>query len=791
MISIQKSRLHNLTWLPWFAAAALAGVVVSGWYVINHQEDIRSQKESAAAAQLVEVLIRRDLAARMIALQRFAHRKDLVSLIQSDTQDSDVADYFGDQPGYQAIEWADASLQVRWILPLQANGPAQDFDFSKTPDVQRAALQAKMTRESVLVPRTNPGQAESVMAAYVPLYEDRQFKGLLIGIFAVKPWLDAVLLREDDLLRDVSIEMGKRLVYSSRGELNEVEKAWSENRVGSLYGLDWTIYVKPANPYLSAIYSRLSVAVLLLGLILSAFFGWIVHAAMSARLQTQLLHSSTSRLTTLLENLPGMAYRFLNQENWSAEFVSEGCFELCGYTKRELEDHSINWNDLVHPGDRASLRTTVQKAIDVDQPYESEYRIITRDGQEKWVWSRGRLVHMEEEEGKRAYLEGLVTDITSQKKAATDLINAEAYAKAVVDTAAEAVITIDTHGRIETFNWAAQNMFGYSTGDIVGKNVRILMPEPYYTNHDQYIERYLQSHQAHVIGKGRDVTGRRKDGSLFPIRVSVSEVVSQSERKLVGLIRDLSEQRAAEQEAREHRERLAHVDRLNMLGEMATGIAHEINQPLSAMSMYAQSGIRFLEHTTPRLDRLRDALEKLSIQAHRAGAIIERMQQLGKQRESRLERIDCNELIGEVHYLAETEAHIRDMMIELDLCPEPRSVFGDPVQIQQVVLNLLRNGMEAMEIRNNRNENHIVLRTECTDNGFKVSVIDSGVGVSTDVAELLYQPFSTTKKTGMGLGLSICRSIISAHGGQMGFINNQAGGATFYFTLPYATRENI
>ena len=399
--------------------------------------------------------------------------------------------------------------------------------------------------------------------------------------------------------------------------------------------------------------------------------------------------------------------------------------------------------------------------------------------------SRGRLNRAKNDE--TAFLEGLTTDITGQKHAAAALVNAEAYAKAVVDTAAEAVITIDASGRIETFNRAAQQMFRYTFEEIAGQNIRILMPEPHRAEHDQYIDRLLESNPSDISGTGRDVTGQRKDGSLFPIRLSVSEVPNQSERKLVGLIRDLSEQRAAEQEAREHRERLAHVDRLNMLGEMTTGIAHEINQPLSAISMYAQSGIRFLDGATPRPERVRDALDKLSIQAHRAGAIIERMQHLGKQRESRRETINCNALIKEVHYLAETEARMRDMVIDLDLCAGTHWMVCDPVQIQQVALNLLRNGMESMVSSGCRHGNHIVLRTQCRDSGFTVFVVDGGIGVSDEVAERLYQPFSTTKSTGMGLGLSICRSIISAHGGQLGFTNNEQGGATFFFSLPFPT----
>lgn len=766
----------------------VSGVVVAGWYVLNRQDHVRIQKMTGATARLAEVLVRRDLEGRLHALQQLSHRWELAPGASREAWEADVANYVAAQPGNQAIGWTDASMHVRWIIPLQGIEAERDLNIASAADELRAALQAQMTRQGVPMPPINLVQDDSVLAAYLPLYRDDGFAGLMIGVFPIVPWLDSVLMRTDESPYEISISIGNNPVYGPRAKAYLLDDSWLEERALSLYGLDWVIQVSPTTRFLSSTHSRPSTTVLILGLTLSAFLGWIVHSALKANLQTKHLQSNTNRLTTLLKSLPGMAFRFLNQENWPAEFVSEGCRELCGYSKSAFEERRIFWSDIVHPDDRASLWQSVNRAIDTDREFENEYRIITRDGQEKWVWSRGRMI--DAENGQPTYLEGLVTDITDRKQAATALVDAKAYAQAVVDTAAEAVITIDSRGHIETFNGAAQQMFRYTFEEVAGENVRILMPEPYNTEHDQYIGQYLESNQPRIIGQGRDVTGRRKDGSLFPIRVSVSEVLNQSERKLVGLIRDLSEQRAAEQEAREHRERLAHVDRLNMLGEMATGIAHEINQPLSAISMYAQSGLRFLEGAVPKPERLRDALEKLGIQAHRAGAIIERMQQLGKQHESRRESIDGNALMKEVRYLAETEARIRDMVIELDLCAEPRRIVVDPVQIQQVALNLLRNGMEAMEGIGCSNGNRIVLRTQCGDDGFTVYVVDSGIGVSDEVAERLYQPFSTTKQTGMGLGLSICRSIISAHGGQLGFANNEQGGAAFYFALPYSTREN-
>jgi two-component system sensor kinase FixL len=371
----------------------------------------------------------------------------------------------------------------------------------------------------------------------------------------------------------------------------------------------------------------------------------------------------------------------------------------------------------------------------------------------------------------------------------TALIEARAFSEAVVDTAAEGVITIGTSGTIETFNRAAQQMFGYSFEEAHGMNVGMLMPRRHDSEHNKYIARYLETNEAHIIGSGREVSAQRKDGTDFPIHLAVSEVRDRRERKFVGLIRDLSRQRSAENEARQHREHLAHVDRLNMLGEMATGIAHEINQPLTAISLFAQAGRRMLNADNP--DRLPELFEKLSTQALRAGAVIERMQTMARQRESAKEVVDCNALVEEAAKLAEAEARIRDMTIEVVTEIELPSVVVDTVQIQQVALNLLRNGMEAMRSVDCCHGDTITLRTRLRDDGdIEVAVVDSGCGVSETAERKIFTPFSTTKETGMGMGLTISRSIITSHGGQLDFHNNDSNGATFFFTLPVAAGES-
>jgi two-component system sensor kinase FixL len=281
-----------------------------------------------------------------------------------------------------------------------------------------------------------------------------------------------------------------------------------------------------------------------------------------------------------------------------------------------------------------------------------------------------------------------------------------------------------------------------------------------------------------------EVKGVKKSGEEFPANISVNRIDNAVENQFVIIIRDLSAERAAEKEAREQRELLAHADRLNTLGEMAAGIAHEMNQPLTAISMYAKSGQRFLKGGAPKMDRLNDALVRLDAQAMRAGAVMERMQSMTKQRDSEQETVDTEFLLKEVHRLAEVEARIRNFVIELRVCNDLPKVRCDPIQIQQVILNLLRNGMESMTSAGRAYNERIVLSCEESSYGVEISIEDCGCGISVELARKLYQPFTSTKESGMGLGLSISRSIVAAHGGQLLHANNKRGGATFSFSLP-------
>ncbi len=486
------------------------------------------------------------------------------------------------------------------------------------------------------------------------------------------------------------------------------------------------------------------------------------------------------RLETLLKNLPGMAYRCLNLKHWPMDFVSDGCYELCGYHRHEIESQQVLWGDFTHPDMIAQVDRIVSSAAESGQPFEVEYRIITRNGQEKWVWERGRPIDRRSDGV--VILEGFINDITDRKLAEAALVRAEAYAQAIVESALDAVISIDDQGTIESFNRAASAMFGYRGDEVRGQHCRTLVATSFYQEFDRYFQRNRGSSDARP--SSLDLIGCDKEDNEFPIVLSMREILDIEENKYVILIRDLTEQRRAEKEVREHRDILAHVDRLNTLGEMAAGIAHEINQPLTAISMYAQSGLRFLRRQQPQLQRLEDALEKLSQQAHRAGAVIERMQEMTRPHQSHQEIVTAEQLLREIHDLGEVEAQIRNFIIVLRLDDSLPRVKCDPIQIQQVILNLLRNGMESMRANRCKPGSKIVLQARTTPTQLRISIIDGGIGVSRKLEKQLYQPFATTKESGMGLGLSISRSIIAAHGGQIEFTNNKTGGATFTFGLP-------
>ncbi len=494
-------------------------------------------------------------------------------------------------------------------------------------------------------------------------------------------------------------------------------------------------------------------------------------------------------------------------------------------------------------------------------------------------------------------------------------LRAAASFRALADAAVDGIVVIDEDGVVESFNPAAEAMFGYDEAEVVGHNVSMLMPQPHQHRHDGYIRRFLETGQARIIGIGRETHARRKDGTVFPIDLSVGQTAPGDQRRFVGIIRDATERiRTAEQlrrreellrqtlngaplgiatasldgrflsvnpaccemlgydpdefasislehvtapdqrddardiltrlargetdamvvekrcvrkdgheihgrlhmgvvrggtgepamlvvqvedmtekvrareEARRRQNRLTHVTRLSTLGEMAAGIAHEINQPLTAIATYAEASRRLLESGNASRTDILDTLSKTGVQARRAGEVIRRVRALARRRADERSRSDLNDLVRDVVQLAEVDARLSGVSIDVQLEEQLPMVEIDPVQIQPVLLNLIRNGLESMGPH--PQDNVLVVATAATDNDtVTVSVTDHGPGVPDDVLGSIFDPFFTTKPAGTGMGLSISRTIATAHGGNLVGVNAASGGAVFTLTLPTAVEE--
>lgn len=365
----------------------------------------------------------------------------------------------------------------------------------------------------------------------------------------------------------------------------------------------------------------------------------------------------------------------------------------------------------------------------------------------------------------------------------------QAHLQSILDTIPEAMIVIDERGAIQSFSAAAARLFGYAPLEVIGQNIKIMMPSPYREEHDGYLARYLRTNEARIIGIGRVVVGQRKDGSTFPMELAVGEMRSNNQRFFTGFIRDLTERQSAEARLQELQSELVHISRLTAMGEMASTLAHELNQPLSAITNYMRGATRLLATRSDEdSTMIREALSKSAEQALRAGDIIRRLRDFVARGEGERRIESMAKVAEEASALALVGAKDQGVRTQFVFDRGKDLVLADKVQIQQVLLNLIRNAIEAMHDSKTRN---LTISATAADALVTISVADTGTGIGPDMAKQLFQPFVTTKREGMGVGLSICRTIVEAHGGQIWAEPNPVGGTIFRFTLRGVTQEEL
>lgn len=361
---------------------------------------------------------------------------------------------------------------------------------------------------------------------------------------------------------------------------------------------------------------------------------------------------------------------------------------------------------------------------------------------------------------------------------------------ALLDAAVDAIVMIDSDGSIVTFNRAAERLFGYAQDEVLGEPVQVLMPEPYRGEHPGYLRRYLETGEKRIIGIGREAQGRNRDGRVFPVWLSIGEAGAGRERCFVAIIRDLTDQRVAEEERHELEARLAHVGRHSLMGEMAAGITHEINQPLSAIVTYSHAAQRLLDNPVTDREALMKACAGIGAQAHRASQVIENLRNFIRNRDVEKELCDLNRVIDDAMMLVLTDTNRAGIAVKTDFAAGLPRVEANAIQLQQVLLNLTHNAVDAMQSVAQRAKG-LTIRTYAPRTGEGAfEVRDHGPGVSPRLGEAIFRPFVTTKTQGLGVGLAISRTIIHNHGGRLTYNDAPGGGAVFTAALPAATEAS-
>jgi PAS domain S-box-containing protein len=429
----------------------------------------------------------------------------------------------------------------------------------------------------------------------------------------------------------------------------------------------------------------------------------------------------------------------------------------------------------VHPDDRAARDRVLRRAIQTHGSYETEYRIVLPDGMIRWIGGRARCVS--DTKGKPTRLLGVSMDITERKQA-------EELFQLATEASPSGTVLVDHQGRILLVNAHIEELFGYARDELIGKTVDILVPERFARAHASDRANFFAAPQARAMGAGRELFGRRKDGSEFPVEIGLNPIQTPHGLVVLANVVDISARLAAEEETRRNREQVELLGRVSLLGEMTASLAHELNQPLAAIVNNAAAALQYLEQGRLDPEKLQDILSDVVGDGRRANDIMRNVRSAIKRGSAIRGLINLNDVVKAVAHMVHADAAAQSCKIELSLTQNLPGVEGDPTQIQQVLINLVRNAFDAMR---DAPPGRLVVDIATDYNGdgaISVAVRDYGSGISETTRERLFEQFFTTKDDGLGMGLAIVRSIIEAHGGTVAAENAEGGGARFHFRLP-------
>ena len=509
-------------------------------------------------------------------------------------------------------------------------------------------------------------------------------------------------------------------------------------------------------------------------------------AASDARADQRAIEAGTvaEELNLLIDGAHGHAIYMLDPDG-NVTIWNRGAERLKGWTEAEIVGRS---STLFYPADAVEAGKPARdlaRAAAEGKIEEEDWR-VRKNGSE--FLASVTTTALRDADGKLRGFAKIISDITKRRAAEEAVLARESHLRSILSTVPDAMVVIDDQGAIISFSAAAERLFGYSEAELLGANVSRLMPSPDRDRHDNYLARYLTTGEKRIIGIGRVVFGARKDGTTFPMELSIGETTEATQRLFTGFIRDLTERKRTEERLESMQAELIHVSRVSAMGTMASTLAHELNQPITAVASYAEAVRDLLDDPNPEnFPMMREALDDTAKEALRAGHIVRRLRDFVSRGEveKTVERLPP--LINEAAVLGLMGAKEKGVEPTFDLDPYASPVLVDKVQIQQVLINLIRNAVEAMAESPTR---QLTVSTRGDQAGFvRVVVADTGPGVAPEVAAQLFTAFVSTKAEGMGLGLSICRTIIEANGGRIWMESPPGGGTEFHFTLVRTAME--
>ena len=485
-----------------------------------------------------------------------------------------------------------------------------------------------------------------------------------------------------------------------------------------------------------------------------------------------------AELNLLIDGVVGYAI-YTVDPGGRVSFWNEGARRLKGWREDEVLGRDMA---LFYPPSAVAAgkpRADLAAALRDGRLEEEDWR-LRKDGSE--FLAQVLITPLRGPDGRLRGFGKVIRDITEQRASERQATAAANHLRSILATVLDAMVIIDERGNIVSFSAAAERMFGYAEDEVVGANVSLLMPMGEGRQHDGYIRHYLETGERRIIGTGRTVTAKRRDGTTFPIELSVGEAITEGERVFTGFIRDLSDKQRAEQRIEELRSGLIHAARVSAMGTMASTLAHELNQPITAVVNYVRGIANLIDANDPDdLPMIREALDDTAQEALRAGTIVRRLREFVARGEVEKSVEHIPDLVDEACKLALIGAREKGVVAEFHFDPAAGPVLVDRIQIQQVLINLMRNAIEAVA---DGPERRLTVSSRRDLAGFvRVTVADTGPGVAPAVAEDLFRAFHSTKVDGMGLGLSICRTIVEANGGRIWLEPRAGGGSAFHFTL--------